>query len=52
MDNLKLKEASVKGTFVFQRKGHLDAWEDSESVSLSKLKKGEGVKLEGVANVD
>ena len=46
VDNVKEKEASVKGTFVFQRKGSSDVWEDSESTSLSSLKKGEGVKLE------
>lgn len=46
VDNQKEKEASVKGTFLFQRKGHSDNWEDSESIPLSKLKKGEGVKLE------
>jgi len=46
VDNQKEKEASVKGTFIFQRKGPSDNWEDSESILLSKLKKGEGVKLE------
>lgn len=44
--NEKNKEASVKGTFIFQRKGKADKWEDGESIPLSKLKKGEGVKLE------
>jgi len=46
VDNKNQKEASVKGTFIFQRKGHSDKWEDSDSIPLSKLKKGEGVKLE------
>ena len=46
VDNQKKQEASVKGTFIFQRKGLSDKWEDSESIPLSKLKKGEGVKLE------
>jgi len=46
VDNPKQNEASVKGTFIFQRKGQSDKWEDSESIPLSKLKKGEGVKLE------
>jgi hypothetical protein len=46
VDNIKEKEASVKGTFVFQKKGISDTWEDSESTSLSSLKKGESVKLE------
>ncbi len=46
VDNIKEKEASVKGTFVFQKKGLSDTWEDSESTSLSSLKKGESVKLE------
>jgi len=46
VENPKEKEASVKGTFIFQRKGKADKWEDSDSIPLSKLKKGEGVKLE------
>ncbi len=46
VDNIKEVEASVKGTFIFQKKGISEEWEDSESISLSSLKKGEGVKLE------
>lgn len=44
--NEKNEEASVKGTFIFQRKGVAEQWEDSESIPLSTLKKGEGVQLE------
>lgn len=46
VDNEREKEASVKGTFVFQKKSVSDSWEDAESTSLSSLKKGESVKLE------
>jgi hypothetical protein len=46
VENKNENNASVKGTFIFQRKGNSDKWEDSDSIPLSKLKKGEGVKLE------
>ncbi|MBK9132042.1 MAG: DUF4263 domain-containing protein [Gammaproteobacteria bacterium] len=46
VDNQNQQEASVKGAFLFQRKGKADEWEDIEAIPLSKLKKGEGVKLE------
>lgn len=46
VDNEKEKAASVKGTFIFQRKGKGDSWVDSEAIPLSGLKKGEGYKLE------
>ena len=39
------KEAAIKGTFIYQRKGPNDEWEDVEAINLSTLKKGEGVKL-------
>lgn len=37
--------ASVKGAFIFQRKGKNDAWENLHDTTLSKLKKGEGISL-------
>jgi hypothetical protein len=39
-------KASVKGTFVFQRKGPNDDWENHATVPLSKFKAGEWTKLE------
>jgi len=39
-------KASVKGTFVFQRKATKDDWEEQNRVSLSKFKAGEWTKLE------
>ena len=39
-------KASVKGTFVFQRKTPTAHWEDHNVVSLSKFKAGEWTKLE------
>ncbi len=38
--------AAVRGTFVYQRKGTKDLWEDAATIPLSGLKKGEGFKLE------
>lgn len=39
--------ASVHGTFLYyQRKKTKDEWEDSQSIPLSTLKSGEGIKLE------
>jgi hypothetical protein len=40
--NLK---ASVKGTFVFQKKGKNDVWENINDMTLSKMKKAEGISL-------
>ena len=37
--------ASVKGTFLYQRRGPNDDWSDSPAKSLSSLKKGEGYCL-------
>jgi len=45
VENPANHEASVKGTFVFQRKGRLDEWEDVPADPLSGLKKGEGYCL-------
>lgn len=39
-------EAAVKGTFVFQRKGPNEDWEDIPVAPLTSLKKGEGYHLE------
>lgn len=38
--------AAVRGTFIYQRKGPKDDWEDTAAIPLSALKKGEGIKLE------
>ena len=46
IDNHKDKEASVRATFLFQKKGKNSEWEDFESIPLSKVKADEGVKLE------
>jgi Domain of unknown function (DUF4263) len=45
VDNAKRPEASVKGTFVFQRKSPKSAWEDVPSLPLSSLKRDEGYHL-------
>lgn len=45
VENRKNADHSVKGTFVYQRKGKNDLWEPVDSDSLSSLKAGEGVKL-------
>jgi branched-subunit amino acid aminotransferase/4-amino-4-deoxychorismate lyase len=37
---------AVKGTFAYQRKRKADEWEDVSALPLSKLKGGEGVRLE------
>ncbi len=45
VDNKKDPGASVKGTFVFQKKGFNHDWGDIPVPSLSTLKKGDEVKL-------
>ncbi|MEP7355166.1 MAG: Shedu immune nuclease family protein [Acidobacteriota bacterium] len=45
VENEKDPTASVKGTFVFQRKGGSELWQDSLAVPLSSLKKDEGYNL-------
>lgn len=42
----KEQEASVKGTFIFQRKSQKDRWEDYNDLPLSKLRSSEWIKLE------
>jgi hypothetical protein len=44
--NLQNPSACVRGTFVFQKKGINDVWEDIDAKKLSSLKKGEGYKLD------
>jgi hypothetical protein len=46
VNNAQDAEAPVKGTFIFQKKGKSQNWEDFSTVPLSNLKSGEGVKLE------
>lgn len=46
LDNINNREASVKGNFLFQRKSKNSQWEDFETIPLSKVKGGEGYKLE------
>ncbi len=46
VDNVHNEQASVRGTFVFQRKSPADEWVSAETTPLSKLHKGEHVKLE------
>lgn len=46
VNNTQEPEASVKGWFVFQKKGRKDRWEEYKTLDLSQLKKGEWVKLE------
>ncbi len=41
VQNEKQANASVKGTFIFQRKGHNEEWSDILTEPLSSLKKGD-----------
>jgi hypothetical protein len=43
-DNPNNPDACVSGTFVYQRKGKNDEWENEKTFDLSTLKKGEGAK--------
>jgi hypothetical protein len=43
-DNPKDPKACVSGTFVYQRKGKKDEWQNEKAFDLSSLKKGEGAK--------
>lgn len=45
VENENQPEASVKGSFIFQRKGPSDEWSDIPIEPLSGLKKGESYKL-------
>jgi hypothetical protein len=46
IDNHKNRNAVIKGSFFFQKKGIKDEWIDLKDLSLSNLKAGEYVKLE------
>jgi hypothetical protein len=46
IDNAANPEASVKGEFVYQKKGRADDWVPVERLSLGSIKKGEAYKLE------
>lgn len=46
VENPSNSRAAVNGVFVFQRKGLKDAWADTTTIPLSRLKKDEGYKLE------
>lgn len=46
VDNPKNPAACIRGTFLYQRKGRNDGWDDAPSASLSSLKKGEGYQVE------
>lgn len=43
-DNPSDAKACVSGTFVYQRKGKNDDWQDAKTFDLSSVKKGEGAK--------
>jgi hypothetical protein len=45
VDNSQNQEASVKGTFIFQRKSKNQQWEDYRTLSLNRLKTGEWIQL-------
>lgn len=46
VNNPRNKKASVRGTFIFQKKGITGDWEDHKEFDLTKLRKSEWVKLE------
>ncbi|WP_100373014.1 Shedu anti-phage system protein SduA [Bacillus sp. FJAT-45037] len=46
VNNNKNPEASVRGCFIFQKKGKNASWEDYKELELSKLKATEWIKLE------
>ena len=45
VDNPHDSAACIRGTFIYQKKGRRDRWEDAAASSLATLKIGEGVKL-------
>lgn len=45
VDNPKSPSASVRGSFVYQRRGKNDEWEDWKEETLTSLKKAEGIEL-------
>jgi len=46
VSNKKNPEASVRGTFIFQKKKPSGDWDDYKTMNLSQLKDGEWIKLE------
>jgi hypothetical protein len=46
VDNTKNPAASVRGSFIYQKKNKHDVWATSTEHSLASLKSGEGYKLE------
>ena len=46
VDNLKEPLASVRGTFLYQRKSRKDEWENANTLSLASVKSGEAYQLE------
>jgi hypothetical protein len=46
VENTKSPSASVRGSFVYQKKGKNDEWTPTTEHSLASLKSGEGYKLE------
>jgi len=44
--NIKKPKASIRGTFIFQKKKISGDWEDYKTFNLSRLKDSEGIKLE------
>ena len=45
VDNPSNRGASVRGRFLYQRKGRNDRWQDFDKLAFSSLKKGEGYQL-------
>lgn len=45
VDNIHDPTASVRGTFLYQKKGKNESWEDYKTLDLNRLKKGEYIKL-------
>lgn len=43
--NQKNPEASLKGSFLYQKKGRNDEWEDIKNINFNSLKSGEGVSI-------
>ncbi len=46
VDNPHSKKATIKGNFIFQKKGKNDTWENHKKLNLSNLKAQEWIKLE------
>lgn len=46
VENPRNSKASVKGTFIFQKKGFAGSWEDYKVLDLTKLKATEWVQIE------